>query len=77
MSTVTLCDGCMNPVQEPVKIGHVLRMEYCAGCAVTAQAFVDAEEELRRVAVEAFQKGRAGLIEQYAVNEFKLPDVPL
>ncbi len=76
MASVTLCDGCMSPVQEPVKIGHVLKLDYCLPCADKAREFVAAEEKLRKSTHDLFKVERQALIEIHGANGFRLPDVP-
>ena len=76
MSTSFHCDGCGEPVESPVKVGRVLRREYCEPCAAAANQFVDAEEALRKTTHERFATDRALLISRFSANGFRLPDVP-
>lgn len=75
MSIAYHCDGCNDPVENPVKVGKVTPRDYCADCAVKAEDFVAAEEELRRVTHEKFIDARAVLIATASAGGFKLPDV--
>mgnify|MGYP001610618570 FL=1 len=76
MSTSFHCDGCGEPVESPVKVGRVLRREYCEPCAAAANQFVDAEEALRKSTHEKFAADRELLIARFSANDFRLPDVP-
>lgn len=76
MAVSFTCDGCRQPVDRPKQIGHVLRREYCEQCAATAEKFLNDEESLRKALHEKFVDDRAALIARYAVDGFKLPDVP-
>ena len=77
MATAYLCDGCRSPVENPVKVGHVLKRDYCETCAPRAQAFVEAEENLRADLVATFQSARRRMIEAATEDKFLLPDVPV
>ena len=70
------CDGCGAQVTEPVKIGHVIRRDYCMSCAAIANEFIDAEELLRKDTQTRFVDERALLIAKYSHDNFKLPDLP-
>ena len=70
------CDGCGKPVENPVKVGHVVKRDYCAECATAADAFIEAEEVLRQDAQTRFIDERAALIAKYSAGNFKLPDLP-
>lgn len=70
------CDGCGDPVEVPMVIGHVLKRDYCRSCATVAKAFIETEEGYRREAVAQFTARRQVLIEQCGADSFKLPDVP-
>lgn len=76
MATFFSCDGCGAAVADPVKVGHVLRREYCPECARAARVYLEAEERLRCEIQGRFVDGRAGLIARYSADGFKLPDVP-
>lgn len=76
MSATYQCDGCREPVAEPVYVGKVLRRDYCAGCAVKAEKFIEAEEDLRKRTQERFRADRALLISNMSAGGFRLPDVP-
>jgi hypothetical protein len=76
MSIRYQCDGCSKPLENPVKVGHTVKRDYCEDCAVLASEFVSKEEELRAAIQEKFVDDRASLIAQYSANGFKLPDVP-
>ena len=76
MSTSFHCDGCRESVEIPIKVGHILRREYCESCAMVANQFVDAEEALRKSTHEKFAADRELLIVRFSANGFKLPDVP-
>lgn len=75
MTTLYVCDGCGTTTENPVKLGHALKREYCETCAPNARGFVMAEEQLRVGTQKAFADGRDKLIEQHSANGFKLPDV--
>lgn len=70
------CDGCGCSVQEPEVIGNVLQRDYCEPCAEKAHAFLDAEEVIRDACHAQFVAGRTALVNTYALDNFKLPDVP-
>lgn len=74
MAILFVCDGCGAAVENPAKVGHITRREYCESCKVKAEEFVAAEEKLRRETHERFIDERAFLIAKYA--GFLLPDVP-
>lgn len=69
------CDGCGNPVTDPVKIGHITRREYCEECKVIAERFVEAEESLRATTHERFIDDRALLVAKFSEGGFRLPDI--
>lgn len=75
MSISYHCDGCNTAVETPVKVGKITPRDYCAECAVKAEDFVAAEEDLRRVTHERFIDARAVLIATASDGGFKLPDV--
>lgn len=75
MQTFT-CDGCGEPIAEPVKVGHFVFRDYCAPCAETAEHFLAAEESLRRELVESFKVNRDILISKFSVDLTLLPDTP-
>lgn len=68
------CDGCGVTVETPIKVGKVIERDYCVTCEARANAFIAAEEALRKETQRAFVEARAKLIESYA--DIKLPDVP-
>ena len=70
------CDGCAKPVENPVKVGHVIQREYCPDCAEAANQYIAAEEALRKTVHERFIDDRAALIARFSANNFKLPDTP-
>ena len=70
------CDGCGEPVNDPVKVGHVVKRDYCVSCAAIANEFIDAEEVLRRDTQTRFIDERALLIVKYSAGLLKLPDLP-
>ena len=74
MATHFVCDGCGSPVENPVKVGHIVKREYCPDCAKTADEYVDAEEAMRKKLHEQFIDRRAALIARYP--NFRLPDCP-
>lgn len=76
MAASYVCDGCGFAIQEPMKVGHVLKRDYCAACEPRAQAYVDAEEELRKRLTAQFSTDRALLVAKASEGGFKLPDVP-
>lgn len=76
MATAYVCDGCGNPSLEVKKLGRVLVRDYCAECTPRADAFSDAEEDLRKRFVEQFNTDRALLVSSASEGGFKLPDVP-
>jgi hypothetical protein len=76
MAASYTCDGCGCNVATPKQIGHVLKRDYCEPCADKAQAFLEAEEILRRTTQEQFEKARATFIAHASEGGFKLPDVP-
>jgi hypothetical protein len=39
MAASYVCDGCGFAIQEPKKVGHVLKRDYCAACEPRAQAY--------------------------------------
>ena len=45
MATFYSCDGCGTRVELPVKVGFVLKREYCPTCAEIADRFVKEEEK--------------------------------
>jgi len=76
VATFFSCDGCGVSVTDPIKVGHVLRREYCEDCARDANIFLEAEERLRRETVERFADERAALVARCSADGFKLPDTP-
>ena len=79
MSATYLCDGCGQPIAQPIVIGHALKREYCDGCAILAERFLELEEKLRRKLVADFDVERillaAKVYEVKGVSpNFKLPD---
>lgn len=76
MSAAYLCDGCGTAVADPKHVGHVLKRDYCDECEVRAQAFIEAEEALRKRMTEQFNTDRDLLIAKASEGNFKLPDVP-
>lgn len=68
------CDGCGSPVDDPAKVGHVLKRDYCPDCKVKAEEFMAAEEQLRLETQRTFLEARSFLISQQSLN--LLPDVP-
>lgn len=76
MAASYVCDGCGFAIQAPMKVGHVLKRDYCAACVMRAQAYVDAEEELRKRLTEQFNSDRSLLVAKASEGGFKLPDVP-
>lgn len=70
------CDGCGVNVQEPARIGHVLKRDYCDKCAPSAEAFLEAEEKERIAVQVVFAAKREKLLKSYTKNLLKLPDVP-
>ncbi len=69
------CDGCGTSIDQPKRIGHVVRRDYCADCAVRARAFIDAEEDLRKRCVDQFKSDLDLLVASAREGGFKLPDV--
>lgn len=76
MATAYICDGCGKPSLEVKKVGSALTRDYCAECEPRAEAFSEAEEDLRKRLVEKFNTDRSLLIEKAGEGGFKLPDVP-
>ena len=76
MAILYQCDGCGAAVGSPKKVGFVIRREYCDLCAVTADNFLNEEEELRKATQERFVDERALLLARYGADNFKLPDIP-
>lgn len=70
------CDGCGGPVENPDRVGFVVKRDYCKVCRETAIKFLREEEELRRATHEGFIDARAALIAKYTTDGFKLPDLP-
>lgn len=70
------CDGCGAPVENPVKVGHVVKRDYCETCKEIAERFMREEEALRKATHERFMDDRALLIARYSAGNFKLPDLP-
>lgn len=58
-----------------MKVGHVLKRDYCEKCAPKAEAFLDAEDMARIKARAKFMAKRAELITKHGQGGFKLPDV--
>lgn len=75
MSIVYHCDGCEKPIGAPIEKGHVTRRQYCEACAVKAEAFLEAEEALRKRLYEQFNAERQVLIDTCSENGFLLPDI--
>ncbi len=76
MSVAYICDGCgAASAEKPDELGTVLKRHYCVPCQPNAQAFIDAEEQLRIATHESFLKGRAKLLKSHGKDNFKLPDV--
>lgn len=75
MSVSFSCDGCGKPLDEPVKVGHVIIRDYCTECSEKAERFLKAEESLRETLYERFTDDRALLIANFG-EKFRLPDVP-
>ena len=71
-----MCDGCSEPVENPERVGHILKRDYCSACAAVAKEFIEAEEKLRAATQSKFVDDRAALIVQYSADGFLLPDVP-
>lgn len=76
MAVAYTCDGCGTNVDKPMQVGHVIKRDYCEGCAAKAKAFLEAEEKLRVETQQAFIAARNGLIEVLSKDDFKLPDIP-
>lgn len=76
MAQAFICDGCGDPMPDTRKVGKVIVRDYCIECAPKANAFVDAEENLRKRLVESFNTDRALLVASAAEGGFKLPDIP-
>lgn len=76
MAATYICDGCGKPTPNPKKVGHVTKRDYCDECEPRAQAFVDAEEDLRNRLTEQFRTDRGLLVAKASEGNFKLPDVP-
>ena len=76
MARAILCDGCGNPIIGTVAtLGIVVKRDYCPDCAKIAQAFLDEEEEMRKLYYNNFLQVREQLIATYSVEYFLLPDV--
>lgn len=56
-------------------LGFVLKKDYCAACEPRVQAFLDAEEDLRKRLHEQFLTDRSYLIAKASEGNFRLPDV--
>jgi hypothetical protein len=76
MAITYLCDGCNAPIVEPIKVGHVIRRDYCAECAETANGL---QTEIDRIHSQLsaswhsrVEKARAAVKKKLRV----LPDVP-
>lgn len=81
MAASFTCDGCGNQVDVPTVLGHVIKRDYCEGCATLAEKFLALEEALRNETREKFMAKRATLIGDLyklkgVAQSFKLPDVP-
>ena len=76
MAAYFKCDGCGEPVENPVKVGHILQRDYCEKCKEIAERFIGEEEELRKATQTRFVDDRALLIARYQAGNFKLPDLP-
>lgn len=71
-----VCDGCGNPVENPVVLGRAVKRDYCERCVDLARKFIEAEDALRAAMHERFIDDRALLIANLGADNFKLPDVP-
>ena len=76
MTILYVCDGCSTAVENPVKLGHALKRDYCETCAPNARGFIAAEEFERAAIQSVFAGKRKKLIDIHGANGFKLPDVP-
>lgn len=76
MASSFTCDGCGCNLVKPVVVGYIIKRDYCEDCAGIAAAFLEADEVERLAAQSAFQGKREKLINEYAKDNFKLPDVP-
>ncbi len=70
------CDGCGKSVENPARVGHTVKRDYCADCAEAAKKYIEAEEALRKELHEKFIDDRALLVARFSANGFKLPDTP-
>lgn len=70
------CDGCGAPVDSPVKVGHVLKRDYCPTCEPIAQKFIADEEELRAATQAGFKTCRDVILAGAGAKLKLLPDVP-
>lgn len=75
MAAAFICDGCGVPIDQPKHVGQALVRDYCEGCELIAQAFVDSEEKLRADLQKQFADAREALIKETLKDLAKLPDV--
>lgn len=76
MAATFSCDGCGLPVENPVKIGHVTKRDYCPTCKPIAEKFIADEEQLRASVQAGFITSRGVIIEEARAKLKLLPDVP-
>lgn len=72
------CDGCGKQVKDPVKLGHVIRRDYCEDCAKLVKEFLDRETTLISAVVKTYINERAELIKKFSrigKLTIQLPDV--
>jgi len=71
-----VCDGCGEAIQgEPVKVGHVLRRDYCPDCDDVAQEYQNKIDELHTALSERWGKETVTLRSCYGKKLRLLPDV--
>ena len=74
MAQVILCDGC-GGVGACTKVGHVLRRDYCEGCAERAAAYQGEIDALHERVAQDWKDGLAEIRKTYSSALRVLPDV--
>ena len=74
MSVTYACDGCSQFVEEPIKLGMVIRRDYCEKCAVPVRKYLEEQDELHDRLSSEWTLGMAELRKKWSEKAKVLPD---
>lgn len=75
MAQVIVCDGCGGAGSNCVKVGHVIRRDYCEACKVRADDYQAEIDALHSRLAEAWRDGLAEIRRTHGSALHSLPDV--